>query len=155
MELAAQTLNRMITGSEDVAPRVVLTCNPNQSMADRNINAYINTSCFAPAGVGSVADDSGINRLRGPGGNQWDMSLYKRINVTEKAYAQLRLEAFNAMNHPQFASYNSTIVFNSAGQVINLPSQLGGTGGRFGLGALNATRANSNRILQVAVKFYF
>ena len=71
------------------------------------------------------------------------MSLYKRVNVTEKAYAQLRLEAFNAFNHPQFASANSTIVFNSAGQVINLPSQLGGTGGRFGFGALNATRANS------------
>ncbi len=153
--VGAQTLNRMITGSEDVAPRVVLTCNPNQSMSDRNINAYIKDSCFAPAPKGSVADDSGINRLRGPGGNQWDMSLFKRVNVTERAYAQLRLEAFNAFNHPQFASYNSTIVFNSAGQVINLPTALGGTGGRFGLGALNATRANSYRILQVAVKFYF
>ena len=139
-----------------MAPRVVLTCNPNMSMGSRNINEWINTSCFAPAPVGSVADDSGINRLRGPGTNQWNMSLYKKINVTEKMYAQLRLEAFNALNHPQFASVNSTIVFNSAGQVINLPSQLGGTGGRFGLGALNCNTApNSERILQIAAKFYF
>ena len=153
--VSASTLNRAITGSEDMAPRVVLTCNPNQSMGARNINEFINTSCFAPAAVGSVANDSGINRLRGPGTDQWDMSIYKRINFTEKAYAQLRLEAFNALNHPQFSSYNSTIVFNSAGQVINLPSQLGGTGGRFGFGALNATRPNSYRILQIAAKFYF
>src|SRR5262249_3976861 len=27
--IAGTTLNRMITGSEDVAPRVLLTCNPN------------------------------------------------------------------------------------------------------------------------------
>jgi Carboxypeptidase regulatory-like domain len=153
--VSALTLNREITGSEDVAPRVVLTCNPNLSMGARNINEWINTSCFAPASVGSVADDSGINRLRGPGTNQWDMSLYKRINVTEKAYAQLRLEAYNAFNHTQWASVNSTIVFNSSGQIINLPSQLGGTGGRFGFGALNATRANSARILQIAAKFFF
>ncbi len=153
--VSALTLNREITGSEDVAPRVVLTCNPNLSLGDRNINEWINTSCFAPAPVGSVADNSGINRLRGPGINQWDMSLYKKINITEKTYAQLRLEAFNAFNHPQFGSVNSTIVFNQAGQVINLPSQLGGTGGRFGFGTLNSTRANSERILQIAAKFYF
>jgi hypothetical protein len=102
-----------------------------------------------------VADDSAVNRVRGPGTNDWDMSLYKRINVTERANAQLRLKAFNALNHPQWASFNSTIVFNSAGQVINLPGQLGGTGGRFGFGSLNATRANSARILQIAAKFYF
>jgi hypothetical protein len=103
----------------------------------------------------SVGDDSGINRLRQPGANQWDMSLYKRINFTERVFAQLRLEAFNAFNHTQWATFNSTIVFNSAGQIINLPSQLGGTGGRFGFGSLNTTRANSARILQIAVKFFF
>jgi hypothetical protein len=153
--ISALTLNRTITGSEDVAPRVVMTCAPNLSMGSRNLNEWINTSCFAPAPVGSVADDSGVNRLRAPGTNDWDMSLYKRVNIKERAYVQLRLEAFNALNHPQWASFNSNIVFNSAGQVINLPTQEGGTGGRFGFGALNATRPNSARILQIAAKFYF
>ncbi|HEY7392579.1 MAG TPA: carboxypeptidase regulatory-like domain-containing protein [Bryobacteraceae bacterium] len=153
--VSALTLNRTITGSEDIAPRVVMTCNPNLSMGDRNINQWIDTGCFAPARLDSVGDDSGINRLRQPGANQWDMSLYKRINFTERVFAQLRLEAFNAFNHTQWATFNSTIVFNSAGQIINLPSQLGGTGGRFGFGSLNTTRANSARILQIAVKFFF
>jgi hypothetical protein len=153
--VSAPTLNREITGSQDVAPRVVLTCTPNFSMGSRNLNEWIDTSCFAPASVGSVADDSGINRLRGRGGNQWDMSLYKRINITERTYAQLRLEAYNAFNHTQWASVNSTIVFNSEGQIINLPTQQGGTAGRFGFGALNATRPTSSRILKIAAKFYF
>jgi Carboxypeptidase regulatory-like domain/TonB-dependent Receptor Plug Domain len=148
-------LNREITGSEDVRPRVVMNCNPNLSMGDRNLNAFIDTSCFAPAAVGSTGNDSGWNRLRGPGINQWDMSLFKKINFTERAYVQLRLEAFNAFNTTQWASFNSNVVFNAAGTVINLPTQLGGTGGRFGFGTLNATRANSQRIVQVAAKFYF
>ena len=150
------TLNREITGSEDVAPRVVLTCNPNLSPGDRTIDAWINTSCFAPAPKGSVGLDSGYNRLRGPGINQWDMNLFKNIQVGEKGpRIQLRLEAYNAFNHTEWGSINATAVFNSAGKVINLPTQLGGTGGRLGFGALNSIRANSQRILQIAVKLYF
>ena len=153
--LDPSTLNREITGSEDVAPRVVLTCNPNLSRGDRNLDKFVNTSCFAPAQKGSIGLDSGNNRLRGPGINSWDMSLFKKVNFTERAYAQLRLEAFNVFNHTQWASFNTFALFNAAGQVINLPSQVGGTGGRFGFGSLNSTRPDSQRILQVAAKFYF
>jgi hypothetical protein len=154
--VSGPTLNRQITGSEDVAPRVVLTCNPNLSPGDRTIDAFVNTSCFAPASKGSIGLDSGYNRLRGPGINQWDMNLFKNIQVGERGpRIQLRLEAYNAFNHTQWASFNSNIVFNSAGKVINLPTQLGGTGGRLGFGTLNSIRANSQRILQIAVKLYF
>ena len=150
---AGTTLNRMITGSEDVAPRVVFTCNPNKSAGDRTMDAFINTSCFAPAQKGSVGLDSGYNRLRGPGLQNWDISLFKNIPITEHAHAELRLEAFNAFNHAEFSSFASSITFNAAGQVANLPTQLGGTGGRFGFGTLNAVRPQ--RILQVGAKFYF
>ena len=150
-------LNREITGSEDIGPRVVLTCNPNLSLGDRNINAFINTSCFAPAAKGSVGDDSGFNRLRGPGLDQWDMSLFKQVPLSshEGRYIQLRLEAFNTFNHVEWNTFNTAAQFNTAGQVINLPTALGGAGGRFGFGALNTVRANSQRILQIAAKFYF
>ena len=89
---AGTTLNRMITGSEDVAPRVVFTCNPNKSAGDRTLDAFINTSCFAPAQKGSVGLDSGYDRLRGPGLQNWDISLFKNINIKEgRAHAELRL----------------------------------------------------------------
>ncbi|HEY1239006.1 MAG TPA: hypothetical protein VGF16_00560, partial [Bryobacteraceae bacterium] len=62
---------------------------------------------------------------------------------------------YNAFNHTQWGGINSSALFNSAGQLINLPTQFGGTGGRYGFGAENAIRANSQRILQIAAKFIF
>ena len=149
-------LNREITGSEDVAPRVVLTCNPNGS-GSGGLYSFVNASCFAPASKGSVGIDSGNDRLRGPGLNQWDMSLFKKIALgkEQSRYIQLRMEAFNAFNHPEWNTFNSSIQFNPAGKIVNLPSALGGTGGRFGFGALNSLRLNSQRIVQIAAKFYF
>jgi hypothetical protein len=149
--------NRQITGSEDWAPRVVLTCNPNLSRDSRNIDAFINTSCFAPATRGSQGMDSGINRLRGPGVHQWDASVFKKIQLgdNESRFIQLRLEAYNAFNHTQWGSFNNNLQFSPVGAVVNRPTQLGGTGGRLGFGALNTIRANSQRILQIAVKIYF
>ncbi|HEY4365082.1 MAG TPA: carboxypeptidase regulatory-like domain-containing protein [Bryobacteraceae bacterium] len=153
--IGAAQLNRMITGSEDVAPRVVLTCNPNESRGDRNIDAFINTSCFAPAQKGSIGLDSGYDRLRGPGLENWDMSLFKNVSIKERAHIQLRLEAYNAFNHTEWGTFANAITFNAAGKIANLPTQLGGTGGRFGFGSLNGLRAGSQRILQVGAKFYF
>jgi hypothetical protein len=150
--VGATTLNREITGSEDWAPRVVFTCNP-QSRA--SIYAFLNASCFAPAQKGSIGDDSGYDRLVGPGLQNWDMSLFKNVSIKERARIQLRLEAYNAFNHTEWGSVNANITFNSAGQVINLPQALGGTGGRFGFGALNTVRAGSQRILQMGAKFIF
>ena len=154
--VGAAQLNRQITGSEDVAPRVVMTCNPNLSSGDKTIDAFINTSCFAPAQKGSTQMDSGLNRIVGPGLQNWDMNLFKNVSFGEKRPSiQLRLEAFNAFNHTEWGSVNTVAQFNAAGKIANLPAQLGGTGGRFGFGALSAVRTNSQRIVQAAVKLSF
>src|SRR5205085_8017378 len=65
--IGASQLNRMITGSEDVAPRVVFTCNPNLPHGDKTIDQFFDTSCFAPAPKGSKGMDSGYNQMHGPG----------------------------------------------------------------------------------------
>ena len=49
-----------------------------------------------------------ISALRQDGINQWDPSLLKRFQFTEKSYFQLRLEFFNALNHPVFPAPNTT-----------------------------------------------
>ena len=49
---------------------------------------------------------------------------------------QLRVEMFNAFNHARFNDFNRSAQFNTAGQLINTPGALGGTGGRFGFAAL-------------------
>ena len=147
-------LNREVTGSEDVAPRPVLTCNPNGAGGGGLYN-FVNPSCFGPAPLKdpNFGNETSNYRVRGPRLNNWDMSLFKNIPLGKEASRriQLRLEAFNAPNHVEWASFNGAAQFNAAGQIVNLP----GPGGRFGFGALNAVRQNSQRILQVAAKVYF
>jgi hypothetical protein len=153
--ISGAQLNREVTGSEDVPPRYVFTCNPYQGGG--HSLAFFNAACFAPAAKGSVGMDSGWDRLRGPGYNNWDMSLFKKFQLgkEESRYLQLRLETFNTPNHTEWNTVNLSATFNTAGQITNLPAALGGNGGRFGFGALNTVKANSQRILQIAAKLYF
>ena len=84
------------------------------------------------------------------------MSLFKNIRLNEDSprFLQLRLEMFNAPNHTQFSDFNRGATFNATtGAITNLPTGLGGSGGRFGFGAV--TGARSPRQLQLAAKFYF
>jgi len=150
--------NRRITGSEDFGPRVVLNCNPNISPGDRTISAWINTSCVAAAPKGSVGGDSGVNSVRGPGLQNWDVSLFRKFKYGENPqhYIQLRLEAYNIFNHTNWQAFNSTAQFNvNTGQLSNLP----GPGNRDGFGALTTVRPVDSlggpRLIQLAGKVYF
>jgi hypothetical protein len=82
-----------------------------------------------PAGQGDVPwavsstapqlGNLGKNTLRGPGTNNWDLSIYRRIHITDRVMGQLRLESYNTFNHTQFANVNSTLIFNTAGAQTN------------------------------------
>jgi len=146
--------NRRTTGSEDVAPRVVLTCDPNLPRGERTILRFIDVSCVAPAPRGSTGMDSGINTVRGPGLNNWDISLYKKFYYAGEPdrFIQVRIEAYNAFNHTQWGSFNSLAQFDPVtGQLLNAASE----SNRAGFGALTAVRANSQRIIQIGAKLYF
>jgi hypothetical protein len=156
--ISAATLNRRITGDEGWAPRPILTCNPNLSKGERTLYSYINTSCFQPALPGSMGMDSVLRPIRGPGLNNWDMSIYKRIPLGgESRYLQLRLEMYNVWNHTQWSFLNVTPTFDAAGKITNLAGTPGG--GRYGFGALNTVRtaagAGGPRQIQLGAKIYF
>ena len=137
---------------------MVLTCNPNLSRGDRSILRFIDTSCVAPAPKGSIGNDSGINSARGPGLNNWDVSLFKKFKYGESAqqYIQVRVETYNLFNHTNWQSFNSTAQIDPAtGRIVNLPSAIG----RDGFGALTTVRGlgtlGGPRIIQLAGKIYF
>jgi hypothetical protein len=46
----------------------------------------------------------GRNSLVGPPFRQFDFSVYKNTSITERLKLELRLEAYNLFNHPNFAS---------------------------------------------------
>ncbi|HEV2687326.1 MAG TPA: TonB-dependent receptor, partial [Bryobacteraceae bacterium] len=76
-----------------------------------------------------------FGNLRQDGINNLDASLLKEFNVTERAYFQLRAEAFNTLNHPQFGSPNMTANNSAFGQIT--------------------TQANRPRQLQLGARFVF
>jgi hypothetical protein len=73
--------------------------------------AFFNTAAFvrhAPRGFGNA----GRNIIEGPGFQDMDLSLAKGTAIKEGINLQIRIEAFNVLNHPNFAQPNRT--FGSA-----------------------------------------
>jgi hypothetical protein len=99
-----------------------------------------------------------------------DLSVFKNIPFSGdgKRYLQLRVEAFNAPNHPQISGYNLTSnVTNGAGQTGNAifsnftglvasnnvrPAGSASVLGTY-FGEPNA--AQNMRVIQLGAKFYF
>lgn len=145
-------LNERYTGSPDIGPRVVLKGAPSYP---KGIYQWMDPGILALPGVkGSAGFDSAPRSIRRPGDHSWDISIFKNIPLwRESMKLQLRGELFNAFNTARFNDFNRGAQFSQTGQLINTPSALGGTGGRFGFGALTGT-ADPRRI-QLAAKFYF
>lgn len=129
----------------------------------------INPAAFVVPNIGQIGPYSRYY-LRNPWIDNQDLSLYKNFRFSEdgKRYLQLRLEAFNAFNHPQFSGYNlTTNVTNAAGQTGNsifsnytgltVTNNLRPAGSTKVLGTYfgEYSGANPMRVVQLAAKFYF
>jgi len=82
-----------------------------------DVNKHVGTSKFNPAAFQppNLGIPSGASRsnLRGGGLQNWDMSIFKNIPLgNEQRYLQLRLEAFNVFNHPNFENINMNWYMN-------------------------------------------
>ena len=145
--ISAGSLN--LTGGGDGA-RLLLTGRP-LAPADQHHASfqYLNSASFAlpPVGVIPSPGMAGITRnvvYRGPGTNNWDMTLAKNIPITERIHFQLRGEAYNIFNHVSFNAVNNTATFNATTGALT-------TNGNFG--ALVGDRGA--RILQLVGKISF
>ena len=122
-----------------------------------------NPAAFAPPPVGLPPTPS-RDGLRGGGLQNWDMSLFKNIPLgAQDRYLQLRFEAFNVFNHPNFSNVNlNWTVDPPAGTsptalTINTrqPGDTSLYGSAFGEYSSTYTGTGGPRVLQLAVKFYF
>lgn len=76
-------------------------CNGAVSSAGTN-DAWIDINCFQSAPAGQFGD-SGVGIITGPGYWNWDLGVSKNVYVQGQKYFTFRVEAFNVLNHPNFA----------------------------------------------------
>jgi hypothetical protein len=111
--------------------------------SQRTLSEYFNTSVFAVPAVGTPGD-APRDVFRGPGTNNFDMSIFKIIPAfKERAHFTLRFEAYNAFNHTQFSAVNSSAVFNTA------------TGAQTNAAFGTVTAARTARICQASIRVTF
>jgi hypothetical protein len=95
------------SGSPTDGARPIIIANPVMPKDERDFNHAFNTKAFSfgPQGTwGNAPKDV----FRGPGINNWDVSMFKDFRVRERYRAEFRVEAYNIANHTQFSSVNTT-----------------------------------------------
>jgi hypothetical protein len=83
------------------AQRADLIGSPELSSGNRTIGRWFNTDAFMQP-LALTFGNSGRGILRGDGDITFDFSALKNFRITEKRLLQIRLETFNAFNHPNF-----------------------------------------------------
>jgi hypothetical protein len=135
------TDNADISGGGD-GSRLNLIAKAQLGGGDRSFDRWFNTAAFARPARGDFGS-APRNVARGPGSNNWDISLFKNIPVkSEKRYFQFRWEVYNLFNHTQFQSVDTDARFDPAGNQVDT---------RFG--QVIATRPP--RVMQFALSFKF
>ena len=132
---AAQNFNGTVGGNN--RPNLTSTISyPHTAVAGVNQGIqYFDPTAFTAPAAGTFGT-LGHNALRGPGRDNWNMSLFKTFTLSESRGSrfELRFESFNTWNHTQFNGVDTG---------------LGDS--RFG----RFTSAFDPRILQLGGKIYF
>ena len=103
---------------------------------------------------GSVQGNLGRNALTGFGMSQLDLAVRREFAVGEKRSLQFRLEAFNALNHANFADpirFLASPLFGQSSSMLNLMLGAGSPGS----GLAPVFQAGGPRSLQITVRFRF
>jgi hypothetical protein len=79
---------------------------------------WFNTSAFSLPRAGTFGS-AGLNILRGPGFQNWDIALFKNFRITERIGAQFRGESFNFLNHPLLSNPNTNPRSGDFGRVTS------------------------------------
>jgi hypothetical protein len=111
-----------------------------------NANVYLNS-----ANINNFTEWSPQtrNQLHGPGFFDMDLNLFRNFHVTERASLGIGIQAFNALNHPNFANPDNTIgdpTFGTLGGMVSPTTSVYGSFLGFD---------SSVRVVQLSAKIQF
>jgi hypothetical protein len=120
------------------------------SHSDRTFNRWFNTDAFAmpnlPNGTTVDPGNASVFPFRGPGQNNWDITLVKKFPLkSETRTLQFRGEFYNAFNHTQFSGVDKDAVFDDS--VASHPQ----VNSEFG----QVVTTRQPRVIQLSVRFDF
>ncbi|MBN2371580.1 MAG: carboxypeptidase regulatory-like domain-containing protein [Vicinamibacteria bacterium] len=118
-----------LTGSDDNQnARIVVTGDPGKGYDTSDPYAQFDASVFAPPQPGSVGDESSLYMVYAPPVNNLDLSLSKSFMFDDKRKLEIRVDAFNALNHMQGRIVNRQADFASLSDptITNLPRDASG-----------------------------
>ena len=147
--------NANLTGSFTEPARTVRV---GEAGSGHSGNPYqqFNTAAFTTPQPGSLGLESGRNYLNRAPINVLNLSVSKSIAVGRERRVELRMDAFNALNHTQFNEVNRTLNVRSLTDPTptNLPYDAAGNlVNPLGFGAVTSVR--SPRVVQLMARVQF
>ena len=106
----------------------------NPHVSNPSLAEFFNPAAYAIPAAGTFGN-SGRNTLRGPGIEDVDISLGKNFHIPlprETGNLQIRFDAVNGLNHPNFANPNAGIGSGNAGTITAITNSYNSTANPFG-----------------------
>lgn len=88
----------------------------NLSRGSRTVFRWFNTGAYVQQ-PDFTFGNAGRNTVIGPGIVEWDFSTLKDFHITESKFVQLRFEAFNFLNHPNWGDPDTYLPDGTFGQI--------------------------------------
>ena len=111
-------------------------------------NQGLNPAAFTPPPDGQQGNE-GRNDIPGFGLTQFDLSLAKKFELTERIHLQFRADAFNVLNHPNFTNPQGLVFYGPTQQQSTMMLNQG-------LGGLNPLfQEGGPRSLQLSLRLTF
>ena len=89
--------------------------------------------------------DAPKNSVKGPGRDNWNLSLFKDFHFREKSGIQFKAETFNTFNHTQFTGVNTGVLNGTPGTGASAYNSTAGA----------ITAVADPRVFQLGAKIYF
>jgi hypothetical protein len=110
--------------------------NPKTYLSGLGSEYWFNPNDFSDPPLGSFNNGTQRTICCGPGLEEWDLSVHKKISLSETRYFQFRAEIFNLLNRTNYS--------NPDGHFSDGPTEFG-----------RITEAGDPRLFQFALKFFF